>query len=245
MSDTNATNSVTDPQGQSVDESASVEEKQPTEVVETKTKDWKDEDYKKAYFELEKEKGRLANEKYQAEQRAIAYEQAMAAQRTPVHEVKEETPEEIYHREFAQDPETAIVKYNQRLFHQKQAKEQATATANAYYQLKTGSVPGFEDFPDLEPTVTQLANYYKDLVEPSQLNSPRTLEVLTLMARGLKARDIANSARNEGARVASQKDSAKERAFMEGSSSSVAHDDSFNPRWSLEEMEKHIPYKKL
>lgn len=243
MSDANALTSE-DPQGQSNTEAASVEEKQPAVVAETKTKDWKDEDYRKAYFELEKEKGRLANEAYEAKQRAAAYEQALQSTK-PVHETKVESPEEIYRKEFAVNPEEAILNYNNNKFKQQKMQDQASATVQAYYQLKSGTVKGFEDFPTLEPTVTQLADYYKDLVAPEQLNSPRTLEVLTLMARGLKAQEMASQARNEGAKLAAQKDTAKERAFMEGSSAMSVSDDSFDPDWSLEKMEKFIPFKKL
>lgn len=243
--DVNAPISDADPQGQSVEETAKVEENQPAVVAETKTKDWTDEDYKRNYFELEKEKGRLANKVYEAEQRALAYEQAVKASHQPIAEAKVKTPEDIFSAELKIDAEAAIINYQNNKLKQKQLEEQSSATVNAYYALKAGKVPGYEDFPELEPTVTTLANHYKNLIHPDQLNSPKTLEVLTLMARGLKAQEIAQKARNEGVQSVAKTDTLKQKAFMEGSSSTVSSTPAFSPELSLAEMEKRIPFKKL
>jgi hypothetical protein len=246
METANATNSeTTDPkEGQSVESASDSTGQSDTQVDKFNGKS--DEDIKKAYFELEKEKGRLANEKYQAEQKALAYEQALHASQSQkvVHETKVETPDEIYLREVKVDPERAILNLNNNKLKQEKLSQQAQATAQTYWQLKTGKVPDFEDFPELEQEMAQIAQVYAPMLNPDNVNSPQTLEALIYMARGRKVQQLAEKAKNEGASQAGKKDFAKEKAFMESSgSSNIESNDDF-AGLPLAEMEKRTPFKK-
>lgn len=235
---------VADPQGQSVQQEAVTEQAVGTQIPE-KWVGKKFEDVVAAYSEVEKEKGRLADEvgshRKKVEELEQRLQQALSQPSPqPVATQKEKTPEELYEEEWQVDPKQAALNYTKRTQEVAEQKNLAMQTVQYYQAAKSGQLKGWEDFNELEPTMTNIAQRYAGLVNPKYLNSPQMLEVLYLMARGstLDAR-----LEKERAKVASNQDviaKKKAAAFSESPSTSTQGTVDMNSL-SLEELSKILP----
>jgi len=154
-----------------------------------------------AYRELEKERGRLANElgsarkereeyeeRYRNLERAATQYQAVPAS-VPSQQVhpSDQDPLEVLRSNFDDDPKAAMIEYA-RLQREQQdrstrmaAMQQQAREADQYYWSQEKENP---DYKRLVPDMQRLLSEYQDVVKPEFVNSPKVLKALYAMARG-------------------------------------------------------------
>ena len=206
------------------------------------------EEITKSYLDLEKEKGRLAQEAGEAKKRAKELEdslnraqQASTPPPAPIQTQPVKSLEEIYQEEWEQDPRQATINYQRNKEIQRWQTESASQTQNFASQAMTGKVTGYEDFPELLPTIKDLAAQYGGLLRPEFEAHPVALQLLTLVARGLKQDERIDKAAQAKAKQLLEKERQKNQAFGEGSSTATVETVDWSTL-SAKEMEKLLPH---
>lgn len=200
----------------------------------------------KSYSELEKEKGRLANKVSEAERKAKELEAQLfntqSRTQNPNQPVVSSQPiksiEDQYAEEWEQDPKQAVINYNKRKEELSVIRSNESQSNTFYTQAMSGKLQGYEDFPELEPTMKELVPQVIDLVHPSMINHPKTIQVLHLIARGLNVDKVAS----QKAKNIAAKNREKEQAFSESSSSTGESVDF--AKLPLSDMRKYLGYAK-
>ena len=206
-----------------------------------------------AYRELEKERGRMANElgsarkereemenRFKSLEQAVSRYNTMPTQTPPQVQQQEQDPLSAFDEVFDEDPKKAI-KEALRLQHdqmrkqnQEQSYQQRAQEAQQYYwsQKKDNS-----DYARREPIMQQLVSEFQDVIRPEYLNSKKVLEALDLMSRGkdldFYTKQAVASVQKNGSSVREE----KRRAQSESSSSDGDQLKEFS-KLSSKEMEK-------
>lgn len=203
----------------------------------------------RSYQEVEKDRGRLANElgelrkkqEQMEEQYRLLEAQRLQQQTAPVqqdYEQQELDPLSVYDSKFDEDPREAI----RQTFELQQQKlenaarkarleSQASKAAEYYLQQKQEN----PDFARREPVMQQLGQQFQHMIAEEYQNSPEIIRALDLMSKGL---DIDYYTKN--AAVESQKHRAsvaeeKRRAQSQQATSAGDVDSYLDPNLSHEE----------
>jgi hypothetical protein len=211
-----------------------------------------------AYRELERERGRMANELGQARKEREAYEekyrnlerdamryQAMPTQ-TPPQAAKVEAemdPLSAFESKFDEDPKLAIreaLRRQQELVRRQtveQSMQQRAAEAQEFYWRQKKENP---DYARREPIMQQLVSEFQDVIKPEYLNSTKVLKALDLMSRGsdldFYTKQAVEKVQRDGLAVRDE----KRRAQSESSSSDGGGQSVPFEKLSLDEMRKFL-----
>ncbi len=189
-----------------------------------------------AYKELEKDRGRLAQQlgdsRKDKEGLEARYRQSESERMAAYNEVKapkqvtlqdDEDPISAFDSKFETDPKEAIrdaIKSVSKSFKDQDFKK-SMSEATAYYQQQKQNNP---DYARREPIMQQLALELKDLVKPEHLASVKVLQALDMMSRGFDIEHYSKQAversQKEGLSVKNEKRHAQsESASSQGDSS--------------------------
>jgi hypothetical protein len=168
-------------------------------------------------------------------QRQQQVERERAAQQ-PIHST---TPvvsdDELFMKEWEQDPAQATLNRTRRA-EQKVAHQERSFKTNEYYKYAKQQLP---DFEQLEPEMMKIAEQLAPFARADMIQSPEMVNTCYLMARGSTVDTRMQQAKENGIEEAKQLNREKAAAFSEGSSAPgqmTRFDD-----LSLEEMRKLLP----
>lgn len=208
-----------------------------------------------AYRELEKERGRLAQElgttrkereeamgQFMELQRAVSRYNSMPTQQPPAQQQVED-PFSSFDQLFEEDPKRAVketLKRQQELLARQtmqQSLQQRQAEANEYYWNEKKSN---QDYARREPLMQQLVAEYQDIIKPEYLNSVKALKALDLMSRGkdldFYVKQAASTAQKNGSSVRDE----KRRAQSESANSGGEQQQVDFSKLSSKEMAKYL-----
>lgn len=204
------------------------------------------EDVIKSYTNAESELGRLRSKVSDLEKKATKADQLEQQinqynaylQQQAVHTTQVPNEDEIFMKEWEQDPARAVLFRAKLAENKTQDFLQQYATQVHYEKAKSDPV-NYPDFVNLEPTMVRIAQQRAHLVRPDRLNSPETIDMLYKLARAEHVNDQLTQARSLGAREAEDLRRQKSKAFSEASSPAGSGSVPFEDL-SLSEMRKMI-----
>lgn len=117
--------------------------------------------------------------------------------------------------ELTQDPEAALELRMRKIVNEVKGDVRASEFKRAYDERKKNS-----EFAELEPIMTELATQYGDMITNNGMqNDPRLLDILHLAARGIKAAEVVKKAEALGIEKGKETSRQKNKARVEGPSS--------------------------
>ena len=201
----------------------------------------------KSYQEAERELRHAQEEKAQLTKeadRARLLEQQLYAvqmqQRQPVHEQAVVNEEELFRREWQEDPAAAVYNQSKRSESRATSMTQDYATSMFYEQAKKDE-KNYKNFSQYEPTMVAIAQKFSHLVSPASLKNPAVIPILYYAARGMHADNEVEKAKSEAFTSSSALKSEKKAAFAESSSPAGGSIRS-SEDMSLEEIERLVGF---
>lgn len=195
-----------------------------------------------SYRELEKERGRLANElgslRKSQEDMAERFKQLEAerlqqqSQPQPVYQAQQEQeqqeldPVSVFESKFDEDPRAAIREglrtygeLTKKELQKIRQQELAAKASEFYYQQKQTN----PDFARREPLMQQLAQQYGHIIRPEYLNSAEAIRVLDLLSKGAdvsyyEKSAVENTKKHRASIVEEKRRAQSESATSEGDS---------------------------
>ena len=193
----------------------------------------------KSYEESERRMKEATQRSKELEHQVGLYQEAF---RNPQAFRPQVTEDELFAREWEQDPKAAVYNQAQRLAQKMTAMNGQTAT-NLFYQNARNDQNNYPEFNKLEPKMMELANRYAGLVNPQKLASPETIDLLYKLARADSIGETVNEARMQGERQEKERNRETRNAAFESptpvSSSNISDEDK-----TLEQLEKEIGFVK-
>lgn len=153
---------------------------------------------------------------------------------------KVESEDEIFRKEWEQDPQAAV--YNRTLRTEAKLRNQlAESNAQMFYKSAMNDEVNYPGFKELEPKMVELANQYGSLVHPSMLQSPQVIDLLYKLAVGTSAGSQLAKAKIAGQKEAESRRKEVSSAAFESptpASASVTRPEDM----TLEQLEKQIGF---
>lgn len=190
----------------------------------------------KAYHETERLMGRQAQELGEYRRRF-----QMSQENKPVMSKQEKTLEDIFLEDFDKNPANALLNYQKGKEVQQFLAREEFEAQNLVNSAKSGKLPGWEDFNELEPLMIDLAIEHQHLLNPALVNSPKAIQALLLMARGASLSAKEKKLEETAINKAAEKVRAKERAIVENSSPTTKDSEEVSWDMSIEEIRKRTP----
>lgn len=154
----------------------------------------------------------------------------------PTHTTPTVTEEEIFRKEWEDDPAKASFNQSKRA-EARAISEISNVETRTFYERAKEDGENFPGFKELEPRMIQLAREHADIVDPRKVNSPKVVNLLYKLACAEVIDQEVERARQEGAKQERETRDEKNAAQVEGSSSTSQGTVPFEDL-SLTEMEK-------
>lgn len=151
-----------------------------------------------------------AERQVQPQQSAVQSQQPV--QSNPIEEIND-----LFRKEWEVDPVEAEINRTNRIMYLQNYQSQAAATVNKYNSAMNDEV-NYPGFKTLEPKMKELAGKYVHLLNPTQINSPETIDILYKLARVDSLKEHITAAKVAGVTEAHNLQREKTQAFGEGSS---------------------------
>lgn len=196
------------------------------------------EDIVKSYENLEAEHTKARMALREKEQQVGIYEQALRTQSQP--QVQREPEDQLFMREWEQDPAKATYNQSKRDLQKAAALNNQTASTLFYNSIRSDE-RNYPDFNELEPRMMEIARQSADLIKPDMLNSPRVIELLYKQAKSEKFGNDVSKARLQGQMEAESRRKEIKAAQFENptpvSASNLSSEDK-----TIEQLEKELPW---
>lgn len=198
------------------------------------------EDIVKSYENLEAEHTRARMSLREKEQQVSIYEQALRTQSQAQPQVQRESEDQVFMREWEQDPARATYNQSQRSLQKAAALNNQTASTMFYNTVKNDD-RNYPDFNELEPRMMEIARENADIIKPDMLNSPRVINLLYKQAVSEKIGNNISKARIQGQMEAESRRKEIKAAQFENptpiSASNLSSEDK-----TIEQLEKELPW---
>lgn len=157
----------------------------------------------KAYTEAEKELRKIQEEraslKLQADRATLLEQQLAIAQQAkpePVASSQAFNEDEVFMKEWEDDPARAVLNQNHRVESRTRDSVQSNAQRTLYDSMKKDTV-NYPDFAGYEPEMVALARQYAPLLRPDQLTNPDLIPLLynVVQSHHIKDRVVAATAK--------------------------------------------------
>lgn len=198
------------------------------------------EDIVKSYENLEAEHTRARMALREKEQQVGIYEQALRSTQSQQQQPQRESEDQIFMREWEQDPARATYNQSQRSLQKAAALNNQTASSLFYNTVKNDD-KNYPDFNELEPRMMEIARENADIIKPDMLNSPRVINLLYKQAKSENINDNVSKARIQGQIEAESRRKEIKAAQFENptpiSASNISSQDK-----TIEQLEKELPW---